>query len=269
MPPKKKVIKPRYKVNLDTEDEQQPKKKVNKPKYKVNFEEEEKKVKYTGDDCIKILESYNITDISSFKEWSRQNHPDKGGDTEIFQKVSNCVDELLKKKKEGKDDDEEEEKDDEEGQEEDEEGQEEDEEDEEYVAEEDEQDEEEKEKDDEDEPEEREEREEEAEADEEYEREEAGEDYDKPEKGKRPPTRAKGKKKKTKQQIDAEKENKIINFLKNIDVENNYDELIFEIKEFATSQNKIYKNLLLEIVDLNYKNHIYLVLNIFLTYQLV
>lgn len=35
--------------------------------------------------------------MRTFKNWARKNHPDKGGDTELFKRVNNCIDELVRK----------------------------------------------------------------------------------------------------------------------------------------------------------------------------
>ena len=48
--------------------------------------------------CQELLSEKKITTYRSWLEWARDNHPDKGGDTVIFQNVSNCVDKVLKKK---------------------------------------------------------------------------------------------------------------------------------------------------------------------------
>lgn len=43
-------------------------------------------------DCREILAEHGITDKRSWRRFALKNHPDKGGDTELFQIVSDCVD---------------------------------------------------------------------------------------------------------------------------------------------------------------------------------
>lgn len=45
-----------------------------------------------GPECDKILADAGITTRRDFVRWAVRNHPDKGGNTEVFQRVSNCVD---------------------------------------------------------------------------------------------------------------------------------------------------------------------------------
>lgn len=42
------------------------------------------------DPCAALLESLGIKTDSDFRKWSLANHPDKGGDQEMFKKVSGC-----------------------------------------------------------------------------------------------------------------------------------------------------------------------------------
>lgn len=44
--------------------------------------------------CEALLRAHNITYRTDFRKWSVTNHPDKGGDPELFKKVSNCADNL-------------------------------------------------------------------------------------------------------------------------------------------------------------------------------
>ena len=46
--------------------------------------------------CKDILVEKDIKSKNSFLKWSRKNHPDKGGDSPVFQEVSNCVDMFFK-----------------------------------------------------------------------------------------------------------------------------------------------------------------------------
>jgi hypothetical protein len=46
--------------------------------------------------CARMLQNANIHDLRDFRAWSLRNHPDKGGNTSVFQKVSNCVNEVFK-----------------------------------------------------------------------------------------------------------------------------------------------------------------------------
>lgn len=45
-----------------------------------------------GPECDKVLADAGITSRRDFLRWAVRNHPDKGGNTEVFQRVSNCVD---------------------------------------------------------------------------------------------------------------------------------------------------------------------------------
>jgi hypothetical protein len=45
-----------------------------------------------GPACDAILAGAGITSRKDFLKWALRNHPDKGGNTEAFQRVSNCVD---------------------------------------------------------------------------------------------------------------------------------------------------------------------------------
>jgi len=42
--------------------------------------------------CVTLLSDAGITSRKDFLRWSVSNHPDKGGDTKIFQEISACVD---------------------------------------------------------------------------------------------------------------------------------------------------------------------------------
>ena len=44
--------------------------------------------------CFDELESKNINSKKDFRKWSLKNHPDKGGDVEIFQIISSCNDDF-------------------------------------------------------------------------------------------------------------------------------------------------------------------------------
>ena len=41
-------------------------------------------------DCEKLLCKEGITDESAFRLWSKKNHPDKGGNQELFKRVADC-----------------------------------------------------------------------------------------------------------------------------------------------------------------------------------
>jgi len=45
-----------------------------------------------GTPCDQLLAQKDITDRKGFLKWSLTGHPDKGGDTKVFQEVSDCVD---------------------------------------------------------------------------------------------------------------------------------------------------------------------------------
>ena len=45
--------------------------------------------------CKKILNNHNIKSSKDFRKWSLKNHPDKGGDEEIFKIVSTCYSEYF------------------------------------------------------------------------------------------------------------------------------------------------------------------------------
>ena len=44
--------------------------------------------------CPEILGAESIANRRDFLKWALKNHPDKGGDTKKFQKVSGCIDQL-------------------------------------------------------------------------------------------------------------------------------------------------------------------------------
>jgi len=46
-------------------------------------------------ECKKILKNNDITSLKDFRKWALKNHPDKGGDSEIFAIVSGCNDEYF------------------------------------------------------------------------------------------------------------------------------------------------------------------------------
>ena len=46
-------------------------------------------------DCKKVLKTHNITNKKEFITWARTNHPDKGGNGNIFGLVSGCNDEYF------------------------------------------------------------------------------------------------------------------------------------------------------------------------------
>ena len=46
-------------------------------------------------ECKKILKNNDITNLKDFRKWALKNHPDKGGDSEIFGIVSGCNDEYF------------------------------------------------------------------------------------------------------------------------------------------------------------------------------
>jgi hypothetical protein len=49
--------------------------------------------------CLDVLKEHNIETVRDFNKWAlKGGHPDKGGDTAIFQEVSDCVDKRLKGK---------------------------------------------------------------------------------------------------------------------------------------------------------------------------
>ena len=45
-----------------------------------------------GPECTATLREAGITSRKDFTRWALRNHPDKGGDTAMFQRVSACVD---------------------------------------------------------------------------------------------------------------------------------------------------------------------------------
>ena len=58
------------------------------------------------DDCRSLLKKYGIegtdAEISKgYKRFALKNHPDKGGDPEVFKEVQNCYDKLIKNKENG------------------------------------------------------------------------------------------------------------------------------------------------------------------------
>jgi len=48
--------------------------------------------------CSKILKKHNVTSLSDFRKWSVKNHPDKGGDENLYKEVNNCNDLFFKNK---------------------------------------------------------------------------------------------------------------------------------------------------------------------------
>ena len=50
-----------------------------------------------GSECDRILCKQGIKTNKDFRKWSIKNHPDKGGDQALFQEVSNCRDEIIKR----------------------------------------------------------------------------------------------------------------------------------------------------------------------------
>ena len=49
-------------------------------------------------ECAEILNNKNIKTLKDFRKWSLTNHPDKGGNQDVFGKVSGCADEYFKQK---------------------------------------------------------------------------------------------------------------------------------------------------------------------------
>ena len=49
-------------------------------------------------ECSELLKKYNIKTLKDFRIWALKNHPDKGGETDTFAKVSSCADEYFKQK---------------------------------------------------------------------------------------------------------------------------------------------------------------------------
>ena len=47
------------------------------------------------EDCSDLLISKDIKSKAQFLKWARTNHPDKGGDQQIFGTVSNCNDLMI------------------------------------------------------------------------------------------------------------------------------------------------------------------------------
>ena len=41
-------------------------------------------------DCINLLCEKKITDDAAFRSWAKINHPDKGGNAELFKRVADC-----------------------------------------------------------------------------------------------------------------------------------------------------------------------------------
>ena len=58
--------------------------------------EAEPEIKETLKTCKDILAEHGITDMKSWRRWALKNHPDKGGETELFAEVSDCVDRNIK-----------------------------------------------------------------------------------------------------------------------------------------------------------------------------
>ena len=46
-------------------------------------------------ECKKILKNNDIKSLKDFRKWALKNHPDKGGDSELFKTVSSCNDEYF------------------------------------------------------------------------------------------------------------------------------------------------------------------------------
>ena len=49
--------------------------------------------------CLDFLKDLGIKENKNFKEWALQGHPNKGGDTTLFQKVNDCMDKTFRKNK--------------------------------------------------------------------------------------------------------------------------------------------------------------------------
>ena len=58
--------------------------------------EAEPEIKETLKTCKDILAEHGITDMKSWRRWALKNHPDKGGESELFAEVSDCVDKHIK-----------------------------------------------------------------------------------------------------------------------------------------------------------------------------
>ena len=47
-------------------------------------------------ECEELLAAHGVTDMKSWRKFALKHHPDKGGDSELFARVSNCVDKHIK-----------------------------------------------------------------------------------------------------------------------------------------------------------------------------
>lgn len=48
-----------------------------------------------NNDCNELLKEQKINNVRDWKKWQLKNHPDKGGDLELAQRVNNCKDILI------------------------------------------------------------------------------------------------------------------------------------------------------------------------------
>lgn len=70
-----------------------------KPEPEAQQYAESPEVKAASDsECYRVLESLNppVRSLRDWRRWVVKNHPDKGGDTQVFQNASNCFDRLYK-----------------------------------------------------------------------------------------------------------------------------------------------------------------------------
>lgn len=68
------------------------------PEPEANFADEQPEETAQRDaSCKKVLEENNVKSNRDFKRWSLRNHPDQGGDEEVFKNVSGCVTRMYRK----------------------------------------------------------------------------------------------------------------------------------------------------------------------------
>jgi outer membrane biosynthesis protein TonB len=60
------------------------------PEAKMRPDQPDEKI-MRDDECKNVLDGLEIKSRRDFKKWARTNHPDKGGDSALFQRVNECV----------------------------------------------------------------------------------------------------------------------------------------------------------------------------------
>ena len=65
--------------------------KIDNIQEKINQLETTEKAKIDCARCAVLLKSYKITNKKEFRKWLLINHPDKGGEEDIFKNISNCL----------------------------------------------------------------------------------------------------------------------------------------------------------------------------------